>query len=544
MGCSSISVRALAAIVALCALFCLGAASASAAPLALTSNYEVGSVSVINTETNEYVGEPIDIGGRPKSIAITPDGRFAYVANEELDDVSVIDLAKRRIVGEPIAVGEIPGQIAISPDGKTVYVVHPFPLGLSVIDTQTNRVIGNIPLGAYPTGIAISPDGMTLYAAEQSAEAVEVVDTQAKEVVGSPIHLKDSTVGVAISPDGKTIYVGDELAGLAAINAATRQVKYIPTGHNTGDVAVSPDGETAWLTTAAGEVLPVIDLLTGTVIEEVPNSGEPSEIAFTPDGKSAYVLDGFSDGIRVFDTRTFEEVGPPIVGAGVNAGNVAITPDQSPTAAFTAPDATVGVSASFSGAASTDLDGSIAAWNWSFGDGGTGTGVGPSHAYQSPGTYDAKLSVVDNEGCGEEEVFTGRTAYCSGNVGASVTHPVTVKAPPVEPIVTVAPSNKFRFGRLVHNRHNGTARLQVKLPSAGFVLLFGNKVHAVTRKSKGVQSMWLTIHARVELNKRLKKILRAPVRIRVTFTPNGGRAKTVLRTVTLQRAPHRKHARH
>jgi hypothetical protein len=114
----------------------------------------------------------------------------------------------------------------------------------------------------------------------------------------------------------------------------------------------------------------------------------------------------------------------------------------------------------------------------------------------------------------------------------------------VPTVVPARPSNKFRFGGLVHNRHNGTARLQVKLPSAGFVLLFGNKVHAVTRKAKGVQSMWLTIHARVELNKQLKKVYRAPVKIRVTFTPNGGAPKTVHRSVTLLRAPRQKHRGH
>ena len=117
------------------------------------------------------------------------------------------------------------------------------------------------------------------------------------------------------------------------------------------------------------------------------------------------------------------------------------------------------------------------------------------------------------------------------------------RPPPASPPIAAPapPSNKFRFGRIIHNRRNGTVRLQVRLPSAGFVLLFGPKVHAVTRKSKGVQSMWLTIHARVRLAKQLKKTLRAPVRFRVSFTPNGGTPKTVHRSVTLQRAPHRKH---
>ncbi len=101
---------------------------------------------------------------------------------------------------------------------------------------------------------------------------------------------------------------------------------------------------------------------------------------------------------------------------------------------------------------------------------------------------------------------------------------------------------KFAFGRLVHNRKNGTVRLQVKLPGPGSILLFGKKIHAVTRKVKKAGSMFLTLHARVELNKRLKKIHRTRVRFRLTFTPTAGCGfKTVHRSVALVRAPRRKH---
>ncbi len=46
--------------------------------------------------------------------------------------------------------------------------------------------------------------------------------------------------------------------------------------------------------------------------------------------------------------------------------------------------------------------------------------------------------------------------------------------------------------------------------------------------------MTLTIHARVELNKRLKKIHRARVPVRITFTPSSGCGfKTVHRSLSL-----------
>jgi YVTN family beta-propeller protein len=545
MGCTSISVRGLAAIAAVCALFCLGAASASAAPLMLAPNYEQNTVSVFNTQTNEEVGEPIAVGERPVSIAITPDARFAYVVNEESDDVSVIGLARRKVVGEPIEVGESPDEIAISPDGETAYVAHQFPKGISVIDTRTNRVTGDIALGANASGISVSPDGTKVYVTEASAAAVEVISTQTNKAVLPPVNLQGPPRSVAISPDGKTAYAAVEQQGLAVIDTATLRVKYFLEGLYALGVAVTPDGKEAVVTDPEqGGIVLAVDLRTGVVTDDDFGGEEPLQVTITPDGKFAYVTEGLSKIVRVIDIQTFKELGPPIQKPGLGASQVAITPDQSPTAAFTAPSATAASTATFSGAASTDPDGSVVSWNWAFGDGFTDSAVIATHSYATPGTYGAKLSVVDNEGCGESLVFTGRTAYCSGNVGASVTHPVTVMAP-VAPIAASPPtSNNFRFGRIVHNRRNGTVRQQVKLPGAGKVLLFGKKVHAVTRKSRGVQWMWLTLHARVELARRLKKTLRAPVKFRLTFTPDGGSSKTVHRSVTLQRAPLRRHHQH
>ena len=86
-------------------------------------------------------------------------------------------------------------------------------------------------------------------------------------------------------------------------------------------------------------------------------------------------------------------------------------------------------------------------------------------------------------------------------------------------------------------------KLQVKLPGAGSLLLFGKQVHAVTRKVKKAGSMWLTIHARVEVNKRLKKVHRIRTRVRVTFTPTAGAARAVPRSILLLRAPRKKHHR-
>ena len=73
-------------------------------------------------------------------MAITPDGKHAYVANGTGDGtVSVITTATGA-VSAPITVGNAPIGVAITPDGKHAYVTNNVDGTVSVITTATVRV--------------------------------------------------------------------------------------------------------------------------------------------------------------------------------------------------------------------------------------------------------------------------------------------------------------------------------------------------------------------------------------------------------------------
>ncbi len=59
---------------------------------------------------------------------------------------------------------------------------------------------------------------------------------------------------------------------------------------------------------------------------------------------------------------------------------------------------TAALSVAFSGAGSTDPDGTITSYAWTFGDGQTSTSESPSHTYTVVGTYSVGLTVTDNAG--------------------------------------------------------------------------------------------------------------------------------------------------
>jgi len=88
-------------------------------------------------------------------------------------------------------------------------------------------------------------------------------------------------------------------------------------------------------------------------------------------------------------------------GGGSNAvSHTVVVTDEKPTSAFTfSPTSpSPGTPVSFSGATSSDPDGTISSYAWTFGDGSSTTGATPSHTYSSTGSYTVTLKVTDSDG--------------------------------------------------------------------------------------------------------------------------------------------------
>ncbi|WP_436500026.1 ThuA domain-containing protein [Actinokineospora sp. HUAS TT18] len=71
----------------------------------------------------------------------------------------------------------------------------------------------------------------------------------------------------------------------------------------------------------------------------------------------------------------------------------------------------------FSGAGSSDPEGTALTYAWTFGDGGTGTGATPSHTYTANGVYNAQLTVTDTSG----KSAVANVAVTVGNTAPTVT---------------------------------------------------------------------------------------------------------------------------
>jgi YVTN family beta-propeller protein len=155
-------------------------------------------VTPIDTATN-HAGTPINVGAGPNGIAITPDGRTAYVANFDSDTVTLIDTATNT-PATTLTGFDRPSAIAITPDGSTAYVANWLTGTVTPVRTATNRRRTPIPVGAEPYDIAVTPDGTTAYVSNLDANTVTPFDV-ATGTPSAPIPVGAFAHQIAITPD-------------------------------------------------------------------------------------------------------------------------------------------------------------------------------------------------------------------------------------------------------------------------------------------------------------------------------------------------------
>ena len=395
-------------------------------------DYEADAVFVLDATTGAQIGAPIATGvdSAPYTLAISPDGNFVYTTNEDNGTVGVIDTRTKAVVGS-ITVGKSPFGIAITPDGSRAFVSNPGDKTVSAIDLATRQTIGApIPVGENAFAVAISPDGSRVFVPNSSNDNVTVIDAKTLQVIGLPIPVGDNPYGLAVTPDGARVLVANnDDASLTAIDAKTLQAVGvpIPVGNDPSGVTVSANGRTAYVGNFGSDTVSVVDLGTNQVAATIPGVPNAEFVALTPTGQAGFVSENV--GVAGLNLATNQLTGAHLKAEG--AGQLAIVPDQSPTAAFQLQGrARPGVPAAFNASGSSDSDGTVGLYTWAFPTGASGS-AGPKvrHSFPKPGKYSVTLTVTDNEGCSVATVFTGQTAYCNGNPAATITKTVTVAYP-------------------------------------------------------------------------------------------------------------------
>ena len=177
----------------------------------------------------------------PWAIAIKPHAGTAYIANYSFGTSTVTPVHLATIkAGPPITVGSDPIAIAFAPDGATAFAVNTLSDSVTPIDTATNTPGTPIPVGHNPNGIAITPDQAPtarFRAGAAPAGSPTSFDASGSSGPSSPVvqfhwDFGDGTIAVSTEPVGSHVYAnpGSYTVALTVRDAAGTNTRTIFTG--------------------------------------------------------------------------------------------------------------------------------------------------------------------------------------------------------------------------------------------------------------------------------------------------------------------------
>jgi YVTN family beta-propeller protein len=114
---------------------------------------------------------------------------------------------------------------------QNAYITNAASNTVSVIDTAKNAVIATIPVGSYPEPVGVSSDGSRIYVGSCDG-TLSVINGSTNSVIATVPIGGACPGGIAVSPDGNSVYVTNGGNGTMSIIDATRsppQSQYSPT---------------------------------------------------------------------------------------------------------------------------------------------------------------------------------------------------------------------------------------------------------------------------------------------------------------------------
>jgi YVTN family beta-propeller protein len=236
------------------------------------------------------------------------------VGNKTDNTVDLIDLDRGESRATlPTGVG--PHEIAVAPGGTLAAISNYGSRenrgsSLTLIDLVAEKVINTIELGEHtsPHGMAWLDADRLVVTTEGSAHLLIVNPHLGKILAAIPTDQQISHM-VAVTPNGERAFVANIGSGTVTVIdlVAGKKITDLPTGEGAEGITVSADGSKVWVTNRAADTLSVINARTLAIERSHDCASFPIRIALTPNGKHALVSVARTGEVVQFDPTTGKE---------------------------------------------------------------------------------------------------------------------------------------------------------------------------------------------------------------------------------------------
>ncbi len=229
----------------------------------------------------------------PTTIAITPDGEFAFVANSDfhgdrprVNVVSIVHVPTMAKITDLLAC-DMPHGVKVNHAGTFAYVSCMNSDEILEIDTNTFGISRRVKIGKGHD--MAGTDHAKMDHAQPSTPATAAMPPAdphgllGKECAGT---------FVSVSPDDKTLYVACNYGNTLQVwdAASLALIKEIPVGTGAYNVEPSPDGAIVIVTNKKDQSFSIVDTKTFAELARIKTTKKIVHgVAYSPDGRYAYV---------------------------------------------------------------------------------------------------------------------------------------------------------------------------------------------------------------------------------------------------------------
>jgi DNA-binding beta-propeller fold protein YncE len=301
----------------------LAPAVAADKPLVYVPHNESGDVWVIDPATYQVIGKH-RVGGELQHVVPAWDMRTLYATDDRTGQVMPFD-ARTGQPGHPFPVID-PYNMYFTPDGKYAISVAERMRKLVWYDPHTWQAHDETPTPqcAGVDHADFSLDGRTAVFTCEFAGRVTVVDVPSHKVLRViDMPRRNTRMGpqdIKLAPDGSVYYIADSDAnGLWVLDgAATRVLRFIPTGQGAHGLYLSRDAKQLYVTNRHEGSVTVLDAYTGAPVTvwRIPGGGSPDMGNVTADGTQLWLSGRYNNIVYVMSTKDGSMLRTIPVGSG------------------------------------------------------------------------------------------------------------------------------------------------------------------------------------------------------------------------------------
>ncbi|MFA6035187.1 MAG: YncE family protein, partial [Myxococcota bacterium] len=278
------------------------------------NGYSQNSIMLVDTSTGAVRQTiPAPDGWLFYGLAVSSDGRRFYAAGGTKGKVYSYDIGEggEAAEGATLETGGYPTGLELSDDGKRLYVTHYAKGSITVHDAGTGAQLASGTAGNYPFGAALSADGKKLYVSNwgqrtmNGAATVSVLDAADLSFMSEMEVGKNPELILTDHGRGRIFVLNSDQETVSIISQSTDTVTATLSMLDNDDdlkgvfplgAALSADGNTLYVASAARNTVDVMDLVSMKRKGSIPAGWYPLSVAISADGKKLFVLNAKGEG--------------------------------------------------------------------------------------------------------------------------------------------------------------------------------------------------------------------------------------------------------